>query len=110
MTESERMMKWLRDNPKKAQALKERERAKKIARQDESIAAWNKARYKSPVFAIRAFCNACPIGVSRCGFDRAPVSCEKTACPLYCFRNGDPRKIAQGRKENNIAVVHAPNT
>ena len=97
MTASERMMKWIRDNPEKAAALKARENAKRIARQDAAIAAHQASEYKTPMAAIRGFCRRCAI------------DCV-SACPLFAFRYGDPAKIARGRRENNIAVVHTPNS
>ena len=96
MTDSERMLKWIRDNPEKAAALKARERAKKVARQDAAIAAWKESEFKTPIAAIRGFCRQC---TRECQSD----------CPLFAFRYGDPAKIERGRRENNIAVVHMPN-
>jgi hypothetical protein len=96
MTANERTMQWMRDNPEKYEALKRRERAKKVARQNEAIAAWRKSRFKTPLAAIRGFCRVCQNGCAN-------------ECPLYAYRYGDARMILKGRKENNIAVVHTAN-
>jgi hypothetical protein len=107
MTGSEMTKQWMSDNPEKYEAYKQRAREKKIKQQDESILALQSAKYKTPIASIRAFCNSCPLGLSRNGYDQAPVTCFNTVCPLYAFRNGDPKRIALGRKCNTISVVHA---
>jgi len=105
MTNSMRTKLWMQNNPEKAAAMKERARARKVARQSEAIAALKRAKYKSPIAAIHAFCTACPRGMSRAGFDKAPVTCSMKNCPLYCFRNGNPVSIARGRKLNNLVGI-----
>ena len=100
MTASERTMLWIKNNPDKVQALKQRQRSKKIATQNESLAAWDVSIFKTPNTAIRGFCHQCDKGYSLRGDAKSIVYCEHDTCPLFAYRNGDPARIKRGRKLN----------
>jgi hypothetical protein len=100
--QSERAIRWMQNNPEKHKANIDAAKERKKRRQEESIAALDKSRYKSPEKAIRHFCNLCPYGTSRSGYDLAPVDCSKTDCPLFAFRNGNPVRIKLHKELNNV--------
>ena len=93
---SERTKKWMEEHPGRALVNAANCRLRKQRAQKESIKALKKAKYNTMGAAIRAFCRACPKGTSRNGknYLHAYVACEQKKCPLFAFRNGDPRRIA----------------
>ena len=99
VTPSERTVQWMKDNPEKHQANKDAKQVKRDNIRADAIRAISRSLHKTPEKAIRAFCNACPVGVSRNGYYYAPVTCSKKSCPLYAFRNVNPNM------KGNSAVV-----
>jgi hypothetical protein len=96
--DSEVTKKWMKKHPERVKVTKAKKKDRKLRLRNEALCAIKKAKHKTPSKAIRAYCNLCPIGVSRSGFDYAPVECKKKKCPLYSFRNGDPNRIKMALK------------
>ena len=87
MNDSERTKKWAKDNPYRNAANVARAKIRKDAMKAEAKKAYKKTPHKTAHKAIKAFCNSCPNGTSRSGFDYAPVECVKRNCPLFAYRN-----------------------
>lgn len=103
---SERTKQWIRNNPERYKANQTRSLQRKETMRKEAMLCIKKAQHKTPMLAIKAFCRACPNGVSRQGtnYRNAPVSCKQKTCPLFPFRNGNPTRIKQGLKRNMVAL------
>ena len=105
---SERSKAWQAAHPGRVRENVRKGRERKIARQNEIIEDLAQSAYKTPISAIMAYCRlSCKEQGSWC---RRPGSksychCENRECPLYAYRNGDGRRIEEGRKRNNIKRV-----
>ena len=84
---SQKTLQWMRDNPERDKQNKQRSAQKTRRLRQEAKDAFEKTPHKTMHKAIKAFCNQCPNGTSRKGFNYAPVECSQTDCPLFCFRN-----------------------
>ena len=109
MTNSERTREWQRQHPEKVAAIRQRYLLAKKARQENSLVDFRRSKFKTSSSAIAAFCRRrCRSGYCHGGgvFLRATLFCEQSKCPLFAFRNGDPRAIGRGLVENNIRHYH----
>jgi len=84
---SQNAMKWMANNPEKVAAQKKKRADRKVRLQKDAIRAHKRTPHKTPLKAIKAYCNQCPSGQSRGGFTYAPVECTHKSCPLYAYRN-----------------------
>ena len=98
MNASEITQLWIKNNPEKHKANLQRKKLRKRARQKEALEAHEKAKYKTPMSAIKAFCRSCYSGECRQGenYHSQPVTCSHDDCPLFCFRNVNPVRMAIG--------------
>ena len=109
-TDSERAKKWQKDNPEKVAISKARKKAKKLLLQEEAIKAHKRSNYKTQIAAIKAFCADCSHGTKHGGsrsFPNAPVVCKRIICPLFAYRNGDPRRIVMGKQKDAAKMRRA---
>jgi len=91
--DSERTKKWIKEHTEQVKANTVKQKDKKLRLRNEALQAIKETKHKTPSKAIRAYCNSCSIGISRSGFDYAPVECGKKKCLLYPFRNGVPSRM-----------------
>jgi len=102
-SESKRTKQWQKNNPIRYLAYQIEQRERKVKLQQESIRNWERSPHKTPIAAIRAYCRSkCGSGFFHGGFPKAPVTCETGDCPLFAYRNGDPRLIARGIREDHL--------
>lgn len=93
---------WAKQNPDKYahNLLKANLRAKRLRK--EAQEAYKMTPHKTMHKAIKAFCNQCPNGKSRSGFNYAPVECSNTECPLFCFRNFDAVQLGKSDRAKKM--------
>ena len=101
---------WIKNNPEKHQKNLCKSKDLKEKSHQESLRSIKKSKYKTPMQAVKGYCRKeCKLGESRNGHNyiNAYVTCHHKSCPLFAFRNGDPRWIKRGLKKDMTVLRKA---
>jgi hypothetical protein len=106
-TASERAKQWIKDNPERHKANQDVMRNRKIDELNKSLRSLNRSKFKSPLKSIQAFCRLkCGKGSCSRNTLHSLLSCSHKSCPLFPFRNGDPKAILRGIEKGASQLVN----